>query len=158
MCKKVCKLIEPKSGALEGNQTWDTGEEHAKKLLAQGHRNARQPDYNELHEIYNEIVATGRNGEAKFDIEDGEWPDKYWSSTPHPTVSGRAGVNGIENWFYTGDSKDARVRCIREAPEISLAITKPAFWEQAISLLRDDFKNVTVSRSETGALNLMFRL
>ena len=151
--------IEPKSGALDGNQTLQAGKDHAKKLRKQrGNETACLPDRDTLHEIYNEIVVAGHNGEAEFDIEDGEWPDKYWSSTPHPTVSGRVGVhyfsNGIENWFYTGDSKDARVRCIRDAPEISLAVPKPAFLEQAISLLKDDFKNVTVSLSETGALRI----
>lgn len=48
--------IEPLSSALQGYQTWDTGQTHAKKLKKSGHKNARLPDDDELGDFFDHTM------------------------------------------------------------------------------------------------------
>lgn len=117
--------IEPVAGALDGYKTWHEGKDHAKTLRGQGHASARQPDADELNALYNGVVKAGRNRNAQFNTS-GSIPffGKYWSSTPHRSISDSARLqyfgDGVRNWHFK-DSARARVRCVRDEPAIALA-------------------------------------
>lgn len=124
----IVMAIEPASGALEGYKTWHQGEEHAKELREQGHANARQPsadnNNDELNAIYNEVVKAGRNGNAKLNVSGSGPYGMYWSGTTLPDRRDGARFqyfdDGYRNAYYKV-AANARVRCVRDEPGITLA-------------------------------------
>lgn len=115
---------EPEEGALDGYQTWYTGEEHAVKLRDAGNQNARQPTDKELNTIWEDVVKAGRNDNAKLNTNGSTPYGSYWSSTPDPRHSDGARVqyldDGYRNWHYK-DHRSARVRVVRDEPGLKLA-------------------------------------
>ena len=115
---------EPEEGALDGYQTWDTGEERAVKLRDAGNQNARQPSDKELTTIWEDVVKAGRNDNSKLNTNGSEPYGSYWSSTPNPFHSGSARIqyldDGYRNWF-SKDYRSARVRVVRDEPCLKLA-------------------------------------
>jgi len=115
---------EPAESALDGYQTWHTGEGHAVKLRDAGNQNARQPSDKELNTIWEDVVKAGRNDNAKLNTNGSAPYGKYWSSTPDPTNSDGARVqylgDGSRYWVYKV-YRNARVRVVRDEPSLKLA-------------------------------------
>lgn len=123
----IVMALEPVSGALDGYKTWYQGEDHAKELREQGHINARQPsadnNNDELNAIYNEIVEAGQNDNAELNTSASFPLGKYWSGTVVLDFRNFAQLQD----FYTSDRRieyrdrpQARVRCVRDEPGLTL--------------------------------------
>ena len=120
---KVIAIESPKTAPQEYRR-WHAGESHAEKLRTQGHTNARQPNSNELTALYNEIVKADRNQAAQLNTE--PYIGKYWASDS-PQSAGRqpniAYIQRLDSGVRAEEFKDdviARVRCIRDEPELQL--------------------------------------
>ncbi len=123
----IVMAIEPVTGALDGYRTWHQGQDHAAELRGQGHVNARQPsadaDNDELKAIYDHVVKTGRNGNAKLNTRSSLPYGGYWSGTTNPGHRASARVQyfdgGYRHWIFK-DAAYARVRCVRDEPGLTL--------------------------------------
>ena len=117
--------VEPVAGALDRYQTWHTGEDRAKTLLAEGHENARQPDMAELNVLYNDVVRADRNQNAQLNTRGSSPFGIYWSSEAHPANPDIARVQYFGDGCCRGasykDNAIARVRCVRDEPGLTLA-------------------------------------
>lgn len=120
----IVMAIEPAAGALKGYRTWYRGEDHAADLRGQGNASARQPTANELNALYNNVVGAGRNSTARFNTSGPGPYGGYWSSTTNPAGPDDARVQyfdiGSRHWICK-DGDNARVRCIRDEPGLTLA-------------------------------------
>lgn len=115
---------EPEEGALDGYQTWYTGEDHAVKLRDAGNQNARQPTDEELNTIWKDVVKAGRNDNAKLNTDGSRPHGRYWSSTSDPHDSDFARIQYLGAGPRDCHDKagwDARVRVVRDEPGLKLA-------------------------------------
>lgn len=107
--------IEPPKVALKGLKNWWQGEEHAERLRAKGHNNARQPSESELQILYNDRVQKA--------FPDCYFGFMYWSSTTDPDFPHHARVRHFEETARRLEAKifdKALVCCVRDEPQLRL--------------------------------------
>lgn len=110
--------IEPPSIALKESQTWEIGQNHAKILLEQGYKNARQPDTDELKAIQRHIVMTKQNHNSQLDEK-----AYYWSSEQDKMIYTRAQIVNMDGSVLTTfkqDKKNIHAITIRDQDDITL--------------------------------------
>lgn len=118
---------EPSSSALQRHQTWHAGEEHAKQLEKEGHKNARQPSLRELRTIFEDVVRAGRNTNAQL-LVGSRKRSTYWSNASHWEGMDFSALRNIdaegagqESWVKQSEAQ-AYVRCIRDEPSLKISM------------------------------------